>query len=87
MFLEFTKEVQELDELKNFPIIAPIDDEIILTTKNISNLIGVHEETVRRWCRSGYVKTLSPFGAYKILGRDFKIFALQWYMNKNRKHR
>jgi hypothetical protein len=80
------EEKKEL-ELNNFPIIAAIDDEIILTTKNISKLIGVHEETVRRWCRSGYVKTISPFGAYKIQGKDFKNFALQWYMNKKRKHR
>jgi predicted site-specific integrase-resolvase len=78
---------EETDPLNNFPIIQELDDEIILTTKNISRLIGVHEETVRRWCRKGYVKTVSPFGKYKIRGIDFKSFAIQWYMNKNKKHR
>jgi hypothetical protein len=68
--------------LKNFPVIAELDDDIILTTRNISNLISVHEETVRRWCRNGYVKTLSPFGQYKIRGIDFKTFVIQWYIDK-----
>jgi hypothetical protein len=72
--------------LNRFPIISNIDDEIILTVKNISNIIQVHEETVRRWCRKGYVKTVSPFGKYKIRGVDFKTFVVQWYMNKA-KHR
>ncbi|CAM4027179.1 helix-turn-helix domain-containing protein [Paenibacillus alkaliterrae] len=72
--------------LKNYPIIDELDDDIILTVKNISKLIKVHEETVRRWCRNGYVKTLSPFGAYKIRGIDFKNFVIQWYDIKD-KHR
>lgn len=70
--------------LEKFPVIDAIDDDMILTPKNISNLIGVHEETVRRWCRSGKLKYISPFGRYKILGKDFKSFALQWYTNKKK---
>ena len=77
----------ESDISKKFPLIAGIDDDIILTTKNISNLIGVHEETIRRWCRKGYLKPISPFGRYKIRGLEFKAFTLYWYMNKKEKHR
>ncbi|MGE7602990.1 helix-turn-helix domain-containing protein [Peribacillus sp. NPDC097675] len=73
--------------LSKFPVIYLIDDDAILTPQNISNLIGVHEETVRRWCRNGYLKCLSPFGRYKIRGADFKSFALQWYVAKKEKHR
>ncbi|MBD3842781.1 MAG: helix-turn-helix domain-containing protein [Campylobacterales bacterium] len=72
--------------LKAYPIIHELDDEIVLTTKNISNLISVSEETVRRWCRSGKLKTVSPFGHYKIRGIDFKKFAFQWLVDKE-KHR
>lgn len=76
------------DHLENkFPVINAIDDDIVLTPKNISNLIGVHEETVRRWCRSGRLKYISPFGRYKIRGKEFKIFALQWYINNKVKPR
>lgn len=67
--------------LAKFPVINEIDDDAILTPQNISNLIGVHEETVRRWCRNGYLKYISPFGRYKIRGVDFKSFALQWYID------
>ncbi|MBN6889620.1 DNA-directed RNA polymerase specialized sigma54-like protein [Cytobacillus horneckiae] len=74
------------DEIERFPVIHAIDDDAILSTINIARLIGVHEETVRRWCRNGYLKCLSPFGRYKIRGSDFKLFAKQWYSKKNEKH-
>lgn len=80
-------DADNLHNLTKFPVINQIDDDAILTPQNISNLIGVHEETVRRWCRNGYVKCLSPFGRYKIRGADFKSFALQWYVAKKEKHR
>lgn len=67
---------------RKFPLLKSIDDDLLLTPSNIANLIGVHEETVRRWCRKGYVKCISPFGRYKIQGADFKAFAFQWYCNK-----
>lgn len=75
------------DELEKFSVIHAIDNDIILSPSNIARLIGVHEETVRRWCRSGYLKCLSPFGRYKIRGVDFKDFARQWYSDKKQKHR
>lgn len=67
---------------RKFPLLNSIDDDLLLTPNNIANLIGVHEETVRRWCRKGYLKSVSPFGRYKIQGADFKAFAFQWYSNK-----
>jgi len=75
-------EYLEDEFLHKFPLLNNIDDDLLLTPKNIANLIGVHEETVRRWCRKGYVKSVSPFGRYKIQGTDFKAFAFQWYCNK-----
>lgn len=68
---------------RKFPLLKSIDNDLLLTPKNIANLIGVHEETVRRWCRKGYLKSISPFGRYKIQGTDFKAFAFQWYCNKD----
>jgi len=75
-------QLEDRADIAIFPIINSIDDEAILSPKNIANLIRVHEETVRRWCRNGQLKCLSPFGRYKILGKDFKTFAMQWYINK-----
>lgn len=73
-----------IDEFANkYSIIAALDDDILLTPTNISIIFGVHKETVRRWCRNGYLKSVSPFGRYKILGSDFKTFAYQWYRDKN----
>ncbi|MBY0098690.1 helix-turn-helix domain-containing protein [Mesobacillus maritimus] len=77
----------DYDELKRFSVIHAIDNDVILSPSNIARLIGVHEETVRRWCRSGHLKCLSPFGRYKIRGSDFKSFVMQWYSIKNQKHR
>lgn len=65
------------EEIERYPVIYSIDDDVILSPTNIAKLIGFHEETVRRWCRNGYLKTLSPFGRYKIRGSDFKTFARQ----------
>lgn len=79
--------IRNYEEIERFPVIHSIDDDVILSPSNIARLIGVHQETVRRWCRKGHLKTLSPFGHYKILGSDFKIFAKQWLINKNQKHR
>ena len=81
------QQVQEIGYLEDefgrkFPLLKSIDDDLLLTPKNIANLIGIHEETVRRWCRKGYLKSISPFGRYKIQGKDFKAFAFQWYCDK-----
>lgn len=78
---------ENFDEIKRFSVIHSIDNDVILSPSNIARLIGVHEETVRRWCRNGKLKCLSPFGRYKIRGADFKAFAKQWYIEKNQKHR
>ena len=79
---EYKIEYLEDEFARKFPLLKSIDDDLLLTPKNIANLIGIHEETVRRWCRKGYLKSISPFGRYKIQGADFKAFAFQWYCNK-----
>lgn len=53
-----------------------IDDETKLTPKDISEITGVHLETVRRWCRDGRIPT-QGVSHYKILGIDVKRFLFQ----------
>lgn len=60
-----------------------LDDDLYLTPKDISELIGVHPETVRRWCRSKKLRIIAPTGHFKILGKDLKDFLFRWYINKN----
>jgi excisionase family DNA binding protein len=56
-----------------------VDDEIYLTPIEIAEVLEVSEETVRRWCRQGKLKVVSPTGRYKILGTDLKEFLYQWW--------
>ncbi len=56
-----------------------VDDEILLSPSDIASLIGVHVETVRRWCRNEKLRTISPMGRYMIRGDDLKNFLLRWY--------
>ncbi|WP_047986078.1 helix-turn-helix domain-containing protein [Ornithinibacillus californiensis] len=72
----------------NLPrIFELLDDDLFLTPKDISELIGVHPETVRRWCRNKKLRIIAPAGHYKILGKDLKEFLFRWYFNKNQNDR
>ncbi|MGE8205858.1 helix-turn-helix domain-containing protein [Heyndrickxia sp. NPDC080065] len=62
-------------------IFEMIDDDMILKTKDISELLVISEETVRRWCRQHKLRIISPVGSYKVLGEDLKDFIYQWYRN------
>lgn len=53
-----------------------IMDEQVLTPEEISSAIGVHKETVRRWCREGKVRSES-FGHYRIRGIELKKFLFE----------
>lgn len=69
----------------NLPrIFEMIPDDILLTTIDISELLSVHPETVRRWCRTGKIRIYTPGGQYKIQGIDLKEFLYRWYLNKGK---
>ncbi|MGE7128947.1 helix-turn-helix domain-containing protein [Lysinibacillus xylanilyticus] len=74
----------DINENINIPRIFEIlDDDLYLTPKDISELIGVHPETVRRWCRNKKLRIIAPSGRYKILGKDLKEFLFRLNINKN----
>jgi excisionase family DNA binding protein len=62
-------------------ILEILDDDMVLSCKDVAELLYVHVETVRRWFRSGKIRTLSPSSHYKVLGADLKEFFLEWYFN------
>lgn len=67
----------------NLPrIFEIIDDELLFTTNDISELLALHPETVRRWCRTGKLRIYAPGGQYKIQGKDLKNFLYRWYLIK-----
>lgn len=51
-----------------------IDDNAMLHPKDIAQMLNVHKETVRRWCRSGILPAYNWGGKYVICGSDFKSF-------------
>ena len=53
-----------------------IMDDQVLTPEEISSAIGVHTETVRRWCRDGKIRSES-FGHYRIKGIELKKFLFE----------
>lgn len=62
--------------LKRYDIhkIFEVDDDAVLTPEEISEMLGFHIESVRRWCRSGKLDCYSFGGKYVILGSEFKAF-------------
>jgi excisionase family DNA binding protein len=59
-----------------------IDDDLYYTPIDVSELLGVHPETVRRWCRQRKLRVISPIGRYKIFGMDLKQFLFRWYRDQ-----
>lgn len=51
-----------------------INDNEMLRPKDISDMLGVHKETVRRWCRNGLLPAYNWGGKYVVCGSDFKTF-------------
>lgn len=62
-------------------IFESIHDEALLSTKDVAELMEVHEETVRKWIRSNKIRVHSPVGRYKIWGEDLKEFIYSWWRN------
>jgi len=65
---------------KNIHPMFQVDDEAILSPEEISQLIGMNVETVRRWCRQGKLDCYNCAGKYIIPGSSFNSF-----MEKSRK--
>ncbi|NLP50236.1 helix-turn-helix domain-containing protein [Bacillus sp. RO1] len=51
-----------------------VDDDMILKPEEVSEMLGVHVETVRRWCRTGKLDNYNCGGNYIIMGSSFKEF-------------
>ncbi|WP_047986080.1 helix-turn-helix domain-containing protein [Ornithinibacillus californiensis] len=64
------------NQLTNYDIhdIFKITDEEILQPEDIANLINMHVESVRRWCRQGKLPSYNFGNKYIIVGEDFKNF-------------
>lgn len=63
-----------------------IDDETVFTPKEVAEIVGTHEETIRRWCRQGKMKHVG-LKHYKIRGIEIKraifpIFAERFNIEK-----
>ena len=61
------------DRRQELMMILANQSETILTVKDISEILGVHELTVRRWIQSGELKATRIKG-YKINPIDFAMF-------------
>jgi excisionase family DNA binding protein len=53
-----------------------VPDDVVLNPASIAELLGVSEETVRRWCRAGKIPCYAPGGHYVIPGSAFKEFMM-----------
>ncbi|MDR7237309.1 helix-turn-helix domain-containing protein [Neobacillus drentensis] len=49
-----------------------IEDERVMSPEEISKMLNISKETVRRWCRTGKLPNLNCGGKYMIIGSDFK---------------
>lgn len=60
-------------------------DDTLFTVHQISQLVQVSEETVRRWIRSKRLQIYAPTGRYKVRCVDLKCFLKRWYHEKIKK--
>lgn len=67
------KEVDKMD-LHNY--FKEIPDDLILNPDDISKMLKMSSETVRRWCRKGNISCYNFGGKYIVLGSDFKEFMI-----------
>lgn len=65
-----TSVFRELPEL-----IRSMDDDLRLSPSDIAAVLSKSPETVRRWIRTGRLRSISP-NRYVIEGKDLKLFLL-----------
>lgn len=58
-------------------LIFDVPDEMILHPEDISKLVGMHVESVRRWCREGKLESYCFGNKYIIVGEKFKEFMVR----------
>ena len=51
-----------------------MDTKPYLTPKEIALLLGVHEETIRRYLRTGELPAIKLRGVYRVKREDFEEF-------------
>lgn len=74
---EYVKKAKSIGTMGELPeYYHTIDDQQLLTPNEISGIVGVHEETVRRWIRSGKLPA-KGFAHYTIIGIELKRFLFQ----------
>jgi len=76
---EFHKYVREYGLEGKIPyIFEKIRDEDLLTPSDVAELTGYSDETIRRWCRSWKLKTITGRPPYNIRGIDLKEYLYTW---------
>lgn len=68
------KERYNMTENKTLHKLFDVPDNTILNPEDISKLLNMHVESVRRWCRQGKLVSYSFGNKYIITGSDFKKF-------------
>lgn len=64
-------------ENENYQELSPlfdVPDDVILHIEDIADLVGMHPESVRRWCRDGKMVSYCFGNKYIVVGQDFKSF-------------
>jgi excisionase family DNA binding protein len=51
-----------------------IPDDVVMHIEDIAELTGMHQESVRRWCRDGKMASYCFGNRYIVTGHDFKDF-------------
>lgn len=69
---EITKQTNESNK-KLFELLANLSAENTLSVKDVSEILKVHEVSVRRWIKSGELKAIH-FHGYRINPIDFMAF-------------
>lgn len=64
-----------------------LPDEAILSPKDIAELLGRSNETIRRWCRDGKMEAFGSGGYYMIKGWQFKNFMRKSHTRNKRAQR
>lgn len=65
MTLEYYNELSPIFDVPN---------DVVLHIEDIADLVGMHPESVRRWCREGKMASYCFGNKYIIIGQDFKNF-------------
>jgi len=81
MLIKYDTRVVKMTNLNNVSSnlhnIFNVEDDTVLHVEDIAELVNMHVESVRRWCRSGKLASYNFGNRYIVLGSDFKSFMRQ----------